>query len=336
MPLLIFALLCCLRLNHGRRIDGHKEAVPSGGQASSKEREEIHRLENQNKDMKMELERLQGLLDEAGFLTPDQALKVKAKDSPSFQRYGIASLLVLLALAGLAFATRSIDADSLNELARLLETSMSRANASMLGRGVPEKKATAVYALISVNLAIFIADKCLRLPLSWLYLWHRGWAWWQPFTACFCHGSRAHLSGNMFLLLLFGRSVEDDLGWAGLLFTFAFCGMTSNFVSLLILPSSVVSLGASGAVFGLFAVSILGKLSWKDLDWRKVAEVAVLGEFVFGKIVSEIQIAATGHEEGVDHVGHLVGVAAGIGLVVLLRSRIAKSSGAANFVLCDK
>lgn len=71
-----------------------------------------------------------------------------------------------------------------------------------------------------------------------------------------------------------------SLGWGGLLFAYAFCGIFANLVSLALLPAATVSLGASGAVFGLFTVSVLARLSWRDLDWRKLVEVAVLGDFV--------------------------------------------------------
>jgi len=125
-------------------------------------------------------------------------------------------------------------------------------------------------------------------------------------------------------LLLFGRSVEDDLGWGGLLFAYAFCGIAANLVSLVVLPAATVSVGASGAVFGLFAVSILTRLSWRDLDWRKIVEVAVLGDFVFGRVLSEIRTAATGGIAGVNHVAHLSGAAAGVAMVLVLRGSIAK------------
>ena len=128
----------------------------------------------------------------------------------------------------------------------------------------------------------------------------------------------------MFLLLLFGRAVEDELGWFGLLAAYAFCGVVANMVSLLLLPRATVSLGASGAVFGLFAVSTLSKLTWRDLDWRKLCEVAVLGEFVLGKVLAEIQTAATGGVAGINHVAHLSGAVAGMFLVFLLRAALHK------------
>jgi len=179
--------------------------------------------------------------------------------------------------------------------------------------------ATAVYALILANLLVFVADKAALPFVRTLYLYHRGWAWWQPLSACFCHASRSHLSGNLFLLLLFGRSVEDELGWFGLLFAYCFCGVVANIVSLALLPAATVSLGASGAVFGLFAVSVLSRLSWRSLDWRRVVELTVLGEFTVCRVLSELQTAASGGVAGINHVAHLSGAASGALLVFLLR-----------------
>jgi membrane associated rhomboid family serine protease len=188
-------------------------------------------------------------------------------------------------------------------------------------------RATSVYALILLNLVVFVLDKVWRNPFIRrnLYLYHSRWHWWQPLTSCFCHMDRNHLSSNLFLLLLFGRSVEDDQGWGGLIFSFAFCGILSSLVSLFMLPRYTVSIGASGAVFGLFAVSTLGKLSWSELfNWRKLVETAVLGEFVFRQILSEAATAASGGTAGVNHVAHLSGAAAGAMLVFGLRSIVGR------------
>ena len=165
----------------------------------------------------------------------------------------------------------------------------------------------------------FALDNVLRIPLRSFYLYHSGVRWWQPVTSLFCHGSRSHLSNNLFLLLLFGRSVEDELGWGGLVFTYLFCGVLANLASLALLPAATVSIGASGAVFGLFAVSILARLSWTDLSWQKIIEVVVLGEFVFKQVLGEMRTAAGGGVAGINHVAHLSGAAAGVLLVVLLR-----------------
>jgi len=202
--------------------------------------------------------------------------------------------------------------------------SLAKATASLAKPKAKRSEPTAVYALLVANIGLFIADKVLRIGgLQRLYLYHSSWQWWQTVSACFCHASRSHLSGNVFLLLLFGRSVEDELGWLGLSLSYVICGAAANLVSLVLLPSATVSLGASGAVFGLFAVSVLARLSWRDLDWRKVVEVAVLGEFAVGQVLKEARVAAGGGIAGINHVAHLSGAAAGVMLVLVIRVLLA-------------
>ena len=52
-------------------------------------------------------------------------------------------------------------------------------------------------------------------------------------------------------------------------------------------------------------------------------EAGVLGEFVFGRVMSEISTAAAGGVEGINHVAHLSGAGAGVALVLLLRTFVA-------------
>ena len=55
--------------------------------------------------------------------------------------------------------------------------------------------------------------------------------------------------------------------------------------------AATVSLGASGAVFGLFAISVLTKLRF---DFRKLLEAVILGQFVIERFLSEAKMAAGG------------------------------------------
>lgn len=54
--------------------------------------------------------------------------------------------------------------------------------------------------------------------------------------------------------------MEEEEGNFGLWISYILTGAGANIVSWLVLPRSAVSVGASGAVFGLFAISVLVKV----------------------------------------------------------------------------
>lgn len=124
-------------------------------------------------------------------------------------------------------------------------------------------------------------------------------------------------------MYIFGKLVEEEGGGFALWLSYLVTGAGANFVSWLILPRTVVSVGASGAVFGLFAVSVLVKISW---DWRKILEVLILGQFVIEKVTEAAQastqiVGNNGRSFGVEninHVAHLSGALLGVTLIWIL------------------
>ena len=166
-----------------------------------------------------------------------------------------------------------------------------------------------------------------------LYLHHASPKWWQFITCAFCHGSFEHLSGNLFFLLTFGKAVESEERAAGVWLAYLACGVGSAVASWLLLPAvsrgvPVVSLGASGAVFGLFVISVLTKLN--SFDWRKLLEAGILGTFVWERIWSEISITTQGGGIGasnVNHVAHLAGALCGVLLIALLNRALPPLGG---------
>ncbi|CDP20359.1 unnamed protein product [Coffea canephora] len=192
------------------------------------------------------------------------------------------------------------------------------------GRQKPEKRVNGIFWILLLNLGIYVADHVFQVrAIKALYLYHNWPAWYQFLTATFCHFNWKHLSSNLFFLYIFGKLVEEEEGNFGLWLSYIITGAGANLVSWLVLPRNAVSVGASGAVFGLFAISVLVKMS---LDWRKILEVLILGQFVIEKVMEAAQ-ASTGLAGGfrggfalqnVNHIAHLSGALFGVALIWLL------------------
>ena len=187
-----------------------------------------------------------------------------------------------------------------------------------------------VFALLFFNFLFFALDHWLQLPMmKMFYLNHVDPTWWQFVTCTFCHASWDHLSSNIFFLYIFGKLIEEEEGAFGVWCSYVATGTGASLASWLMLPKSVggvlgmgaaatVSLGASGAVFGLFAVSVLVKLKF---EWKRILEVVVLGQFVMERFLNEAamigKVGGVG-AGGVNHVAHLAGALAGVVLIALL------------------
>ncbi|XP_042498084.1 rhomboid-like protein 11, chloroplastic [Macadamia integrifolia] len=219
----------------------------------------------------------------------------------------------------------SFSAARLRHVCRMKDSDMI----SQLEIGRPEEKrrpkhVNGVFCIILLNLGIFAADHWFQLRgIQSLYLYHNWPTWYQFVTATFCHANWNHLSSNLFFLYIFGKLVEEEEGSFALWLSYILTGAGANLVSWLVLPRNAVSVGASGAVFGLFAISVLVKMSW---DWRKILEVLILGQFVVEKVMEAAQ-ASTGLSgkffggyslQSVNHIAHLSGALIGVGLVWLL------------------
>ncbi|GFR46011.1 hypothetical protein Agub_g7489 [Astrephomene gubernaculifera] len=192
-----------------------------------------------------------------------------------------------------------------------------------------------VYLLMLLCCAAFLADNLLHLPgTAAMHLNHARPQWWQFLSHLFCHADWSHLSGNLFNLCVFGKMVEETEGAVGVVAAFLVCGVGAALATFLLTPATVngqvtVSVGASGAIFGLFAVSVATRLRW---NLKQLLEAAVLGQFVVRQVLAEAghQVAGGLRLGGlaVSHAAHLAGAAVGVALVLLLRSLPEPQSGA--------
>jgi membrane associated rhomboid family serine protease len=74
--------------------------------------------------------------------------------------------------------------------------------------------------------------------------------WYRLVTCGFLHASIIHIGFNMFLLLILGRLLEPALGTPRFLVLY-FASLLAGSLGALVLDPNAVTVGASGAVFGL-------------------------------------------------------------------------------------
>jgi len=131
--------------------------------------------------------------------------------------------------------------------------------------------------------------------------------WWRLLSAAFLHYGPVHLAMNMLVLYLFGPALESVLGTARFLLLYLIAGLAGSAGALLLSPESA-TVGASGAIYGLFGAILL-------LERQ--------GTYVFGGSVLPllvVNIAITFVVPGISIGGHLGGLAGGA-LAILVLSR---------------
>lgn len=172
--------------------------------------------------------------------------------------------------------------------------------------------------LIAVNVGVYLLQLALGAPIyadrGWIYehgalfgpLVATG-EWWRLVTAAFLHYGFIHLGMNMLILYLFGPALERVLGSMRFLLLYLAAGLAGSAGALLLSPLAV-TVGASGAIYGLFgAILVLERQ----------------GTYVFGGSVLPllvINLAITFVIPGISIGGHLGGLAGGA-LAILALSR---------------
>ena len=84
--------------------------------------------------------------------------------------------------------------------------------------------------------------------------------WWRLLTSGFLHASPMHLAFNMFALWSIGGALEQALGAKRFVAVYLACLLSGSFGVMLVSPGAR-TVGASGAVFGLFGVLLALQLS---------------------------------------------------------------------------
>jgi membrane associated rhomboid family serine protease len=138
-------------------------------------------------------------------------------------------------------------------------------------------------------------------------------------TSMFLHADILHVGLNMFFLLVSGDAVERDLGNFRFLGLYLACGIIAGlFHSYLNSASTIPTIGASGAIFGVLAAfAILFPFRWllKLFGFIPIPMPAII--FVFITILTETTYVSSGILENVAHTAHVGGFLAGVFLTLL-------------------
>ncbi|MCL2658457.1 MAG: rhomboid family intramembrane serine protease [Betaproteobacteria bacterium] len=174
-------------------------------------------------------------------------------------------------------------------------------------------------ALIAINVCIFVFmvllsgnpmrfDSRLLIAMGALFgpVTLQG-QWWRMGSAIFLHGGLLHVAVNMFALWQAGGLVERLFGHRNYLLIYLGAGLCGSFASLWWKPD-VLSVGASGAIFGLYGALLGFMLAEREamprglmLDLRSSA-LTFIGFSLFSGFAMP----------GIDNAAHLGGLAGGV------------------------
>ncbi|HWE31948.1 MAG TPA: rhomboid family intramembrane serine protease, partial [Solirubrobacteraceae bacterium] len=149
--------------------------------------------------------------------------------------------------------------------------------------------------------------------------------YWRLLTAGFLHYSLIHIGLNMFFLFFVGPSVENAIGRVNYAAVYLASLLAGSFGALAFTPLAV-TVGASGAIFGVFGCLIpIARSRGIDI-WRSGIGLTLIINLAFTLSVKGISIGG--------HIGGLVaGVIAGFAIVQLGEKRRTKWAPLAICVL---
>lgn len=168
------------------------------------------------------------------------------------------------------------------------------------GAGMAVQGGVVCLVLIAINVLVFVvglqdrsielrfADNALAIAVNGEY--------YRMLTSAFLHGGLFHIGFNMVLLYLFGSQVEATLGIPRFIALYLLAALGGSACSLWFTPVGAFSLGASGAVFGVFgAFFVIART--KGQDTSQIVGLIVIN-LLLGAVLPQIDNAA--------HIGGLI------------------------------
>jgi len=117
---------------------------------------------------------------------------------------------------------------------------------------------------------------------------------WRYVTSMFLHGNLEHLLFNMFALLVFAPPLEHMLGSVRYAVFYLLCGILANLFSAFMITEPTSSVGASGAIYGVYGAYLYLALMKKALDEgsRKTIYTILIFGVIYSVLVPQVNIWA--------------------------------------------
>lgn len=185
----------------------------------------------------------------------------------------------------------------------------------------------ALYAVVALNVGVWLANvasgmSAFKPETADLFRWGassasavvRDGEWWRLVTATVLHGGVVHLALNMWALWVAGTQVARWFGNGQFLLIYWGSALAGSALSLHFSAQRAVSVGASGAVFGVLGALLAGVWQHRERVPKAVVQqlLASQGAFVAISLVQGFT------RPGIDNAAHVGGLLAGAVMAWLL------------------
>lgn len=187
------------------------------------------------------------------------------------------------------------------------------------------RKPYVTYALLAINILLFIimvfvsgdgiygfqTETLVKFGGNVKSLVLNG-EYWRLIASAFLHDGFLHLICNMYALYVLGIQLENFFGKTRFAIIYLFSAITGNHLSLVFADPNVVSIGASGAIFGLF-----GSLLYFGYYYRVYLGTVLRTQIVPVILINLLFGIVTPGIDNAAHIGGLIGgvfISMGIGV----------------------
>lgn len=173
--------------------------------------------------------------------------------------------------------------------------------------------------IIGINVLVFLVTDLFAANSNLVDLGAMGWRevfqdgqWYRVVTSMFLHGGLDHIFNNMLVLAYIGSCLEQQIGSVRYGILYMASGILAGITSMvynMVQNDYVVSIGASGAIFGIMGATLFWVLFRRDrgtpFQLRQIIVMVVLS--LYGGFTSQ----------GVDNAAHMGGFLSGFLLALV-------------------